>query len=206
MSRYINNLIKDCADIYKSFEKYTEEEILDGSNIYEAEGHGKQEARKGVSFIKFPNILIIQLKRFEYDFTRDQRVKNNDKFEYFKHLDLNKFTNTEGSNENNYTLHSVVAHSGNAYKGHYYSYLNPSPDEENWLLFNDETVHPAGLSDVYENNFGGHNICYSIKNKGRIISQLNPCEGNAYILVYIKDSSRKEILKNITVEDVRIVL
>lgn len=34
-----------------------------------------QDARKGVLFSDFPPVLQLQLKRFEYDFTRDVMVK-----------------------------------------------------------------------------------------------------------------------------------
>lgn len=34
-----------------------------------------QDAKKGVLFIDFPPVLQLQLKRFEYDFTRDTMVK-----------------------------------------------------------------------------------------------------------------------------------
>ena len=34
-----------------------------------------QEAKKGVLFIDFPPVLQLQLKRFEYDFSRDMMVK-----------------------------------------------------------------------------------------------------------------------------------
>merc|ERR1712185_264321 len=59
--------VKDCANIQESFKKYVEVERLDGENQYEAEGHGKQDAEKGVRFTRFPPVLNIQLKRFDYD-------------------------------------------------------------------------------------------------------------------------------------------
>jgi hypothetical protein len=35
----------------------------------------RQEAKKGVLFDSFPPVLQLQLKRFEYDYTRDTMVK-----------------------------------------------------------------------------------------------------------------------------------
>ena len=67
--------MKGCADVYASFDKYTEVEDLVGDNKYAAEQHGLQDARKGVSFLDFPPVLQLQLKRFEYDFIRDTMVK-----------------------------------------------------------------------------------------------------------------------------------
>lgn len=50
-------------------------ETLEGENKYMAEGHGLQDAKKGVIFDSFPPVLHLQLKRFEYDFMRDTMVK-----------------------------------------------------------------------------------------------------------------------------------
>lgn len=48
---------------------------MDGENRYSAEGHGLQDAKKGVVFESFPPVLHLQLKRFEYDLQRDSNVK-----------------------------------------------------------------------------------------------------------------------------------
>lgn len=48
---------------------------MDGENKYMAEGYGLQDACKGVSFERFPPVLHLQLKRFEYDMQRDTMVK-----------------------------------------------------------------------------------------------------------------------------------
>ena len=50
-------------------------EMMDGENQYEAEGHGKQDARKGVLFESFPPVLQIQLVRFEYNYMMDSMGK-----------------------------------------------------------------------------------------------------------------------------------
>jgi hypothetical protein len=55
--------------------RYTEVEMMVGDNQYKAEGHGLQDARKGVLFDGLPPVLQLQLKRFEYDFQRDTMVK-----------------------------------------------------------------------------------------------------------------------------------
>ena len=62
--------VKGCNNLYDSFRKYIEKEMLDGDNKYDAESHGKQEAVKGVIFTKFPPVLTIHLKRFTFDLER----------------------------------------------------------------------------------------------------------------------------------------
>lgn len=69
--------VKGCKTLQDSFENYVAEEILEGDNKYMAEGHGLQDAKKGVVFESFPPVLHLQLKRFEYDFMRDTMVKVN---------------------------------------------------------------------------------------------------------------------------------
>jgi ubiquitin carboxyl-terminal hydrolase 7 len=55
--------LQGCADIYESFDKYVEVEMLEGDNQYRAEGYGLQDAKKGVIFTKFPPVLHLQLVR-----------------------------------------------------------------------------------------------------------------------------------------------
>ena len=50
-----------------AFRDYVAVEMLDGENMYQAEGFGLQEARKGTIFQSLPPVLRLQLKRFEYD-------------------------------------------------------------------------------------------------------------------------------------------
>ena len=80
--------VKGCKDVYASFDAYTAVETLDGQNQYNADGHGLQDAKKGVLFDDFPPVLQLQLKRFEYDFQRDAMVKINDLYEFPEELDL----------------------------------------------------------------------------------------------------------------------
>lgn len=67
--------VKGLQGLEESFKDYVEVETLEGENRYSAEGLGLQDAKKGVIFESFPPVLHLQLKRFEYDFTRDQNVK-----------------------------------------------------------------------------------------------------------------------------------
>ena len=45
--------------------------MLDGENQYDAGPEfGKQDAEKGVIFSKFPPVLTVHLKRFDFDLQR----------------------------------------------------------------------------------------------------------------------------------------
>jgi ubiquitin carboxyl-terminal hydrolase 7 len=67
--------VKGTKDLRASFEDLVAVEMMDGDNQYRAEGYGLQDAEKGVTFLTFPPVLHLQLKRFEYDFSRDIIVK-----------------------------------------------------------------------------------------------------------------------------------
>jgi ubiquitin carboxyl-terminal hydrolase 7 len=144
--------VKGCADIYASFDKYCEVETLEGDNKYDAEGHGKQDARKGVLFESLPPVLSLHLKRFEYDFVKDVMIKINDRYEFPEELDLDKMQpdgsgpaylahTHKGGVRNRYRLLAVLVHSGGVHGGHYYAYIRP--DGTIWLKFDDDTVSVA---------------------------------------------------------------
>ena len=67
--------------VHESFQDYITQETLDGDNKYDAGQHGLQEANKGVTFLKFPAVLHLQLLRFQYDHTADTNIKINDRSE-----------------------------------------------------------------------------------------------------------------------------
>ena len=161
---------------------------MNGHNKYEAEGFGKQDAKKGLKFISFPSVLMLQLKRFEFDYQKNQMNKIYDKFEYYNEIDLNNYiesTNGEIPTDEEFTLHSVVVHSGNAFAGHYYTYIKPGLDDK-WLLFNDEIVKPAEIKEVFNYQFGGVTTNYQSR-YGGVVEQAYLCEASAYILVYIRN-------------------
>ncbi|KAL0590185.1 hypothetical protein ABG067_001830 [Albugo candida] len=168
--------VKGCSDIYDSFRKYIAIEMLEGENQYEAEGFGKQNAKKAICFLDFPPILNLQLKRFEYDPMRDGMVKIHDRFGFPTKLVLdpfvepttkdkgavNTFENTVLKNgkkdEYVYHLHSVLVHSGDVHGGHYYVYIRPGRDTakaDRWYKFDDDEITSVNESEAVEGNYGG---------------------------------------------------
>lgn len=86
--------VKGCKTLRDSFVEYCKVESMTDDNRYFAEGHGLQEARKGVVFESFPMVLHLQLKRFEYDVEMDDFVKINDRHEFPMTIDLGEFLST----------------------------------------------------------------------------------------------------------------
>ena len=66
---------------------------MDGSNAYYCERCDKKvDTTKRLCVKKLPPILVIQLKRFDYDYDRECAVKFNDYFEFPRDLDMEPYT------------------------------------------------------------------------------------------------------------------
>lgn len=89
------------GSIQEGLTQYFKSEILDGDNQYhcekcEKEGRGpKQDAEKGLKLTKVPYILSIGLKRFDYDWERDCRIKVDDEVIFPDVLDMAEFLDME---------------------------------------------------------------------------------------------------------------
>ena len=147
--------VKGCDNIYDSFRKYVEKEMLDGDNKYDAESHGKQDAEKGVIFTRFPPVLTIHLKRFTFEVQRMSFAKVHDSLEFPSELCLDEFLDPSVARDVNiepskYTLHSVLVHAGDVNGGHYYAYIRP-----NECGFWDESARDSTAIDDSRNNEDG---------------------------------------------------
>ncbi|KAH9259941.1 hypothetical protein BASA81_001701 [Batrachochytrium salamandrivorans] len=174
--------------IMESFESYCKEEELNGENQYEApqEHGGKQDAIKGVRFCSFPPILHLHLKRFAYNYDLDKPYKIHDRFEFTEELDLNRFvvpneTMEATGMDYTYKLHSVLVHSGNDQRGHYYVYICI---HNQWYKFNDELVTKVKRKEAMDDAFGDGEQQQAVSPK-RWRSDFS---ASAYMLVYIRKS------------------
>lgn len=212
--------VKGCRNVYESFEKYIEVEMMDGDNKYRADGYDDlQDARKGVKFLKLPPVLQLHLKRFEYDFQRLANVKINDRYEFEKEIDLSRYVeNSDGSDI--YVLHSVLVHIGDVNGGHYHVFIRPNISAESdtkkpdqWFKFDDESVQHATEDAAISDNFG-YGGERDLKREedlvnGNMNGQIPPPSvfqtrnrslqarriSNAYMLQYLRKSEIAELLK-----------
>jgi ubiquitin carboxyl-terminal hydrolase 7 len=205
--------VKGCNNIYDSFDKYCEVETLEGDNKYEAEGHGKQDARKGVLFENLPPVLNLHLKRFEYDYQKDAMVKINDRYEFYDDLDLDKLNkdnetsaylsaNADKTVKNKYKLLAVLVHSGGVHGGHYFAFVRP--EGKKWLKFDDEAVSVADDNKAVKDNWGGDNddlkgpAAFGTAPAVRSFSRFS----NAYMLVYVRESEWDSVMCEVAEEDI----
>ncbi|RXG60069.1 Ubiquitin carboxyl-terminal hydrolase 47 [Armadillidium vulgare] len=86
---------------------FVEPELLTGNNQYEcSKCESLCDAHKGLKFTRFPYLLTLHLKRFDFDYQTFHRIKLNDKVTFPNILDLNGFMedtvkeNIEGQDQN----------------------------------------------------------------------------------------------------------
>lgn len=188
--------VKGMKNLEDSFKDYVQVETLDGENQYQATGFGLQDAKKGVVFTSFPPVLHLQLKRYDFDFIREQMVKINDRYEFPTEIDLAPYLDESIVPEESceYALHGVLVHCGDLNIGHYYALIKPKKDGH-WYKFDDELVTKATMKEVLEDNFGGDLLASDLA-KSRV-SNISPSykrHTSAYMLVYIRKSRLDEIL------------
>jgi len=152
----ISLMVQDCKTIYDSFDKETQQYILEGENMYNTELFGLQETEVCTKFVEFPSVLHLHLRRFERDPIRDRSIKINSRLEFPSTLDLSKYMSDDADKSRNpiYDLHGVLVHSGGSMCGHYYAYLRTTLEPQ-WYKFDDIMVSKVTEEEAIEFNFGG---------------------------------------------------
>ncbi|KAM3563440.1 hypothetical protein MY1884_001258 [Beauveria asiatica] len=188
-----------------SFRDYIQVEKMDGENQYFAgDEHKLQDADKGVIFNSFPDVLNLQLKRFEYDIQRDMMMKINDRYEFPDVFDAAPYLNDDADTSEpwTYQLHGVLVHSGDLNAGHYYAFIKPNKD--GWFYkYDDDKVTKATLREVLEENYGGEERIPNgyarapMQKKAPTVRQ-----NSAYMLVYIRQSRVDNILCPVAQTDI----
>uniref|UniRef100_A0A6B2KX63 USP domain-containing protein n=1 Tax=Arcella intermedia TaxID=1963864 RepID=A0A6B2KX63_9EUKA len=196
--------VKHNSDIYQALDVFVASDKLEGDNAYTCEKYNRKlNATKGYCIKELSNYLIFNLKRFEFDFTNNRRLKLNDYFSFPNRLNMKPWTQ-EGLREKNnqtveestvkrpdnyyeYELCGVLVHFGTSESGHYYSYIRQKRDDGsvNWYEFNDSTVQPFNINNLEKECFGGSeegDVWDSSKN--RTVHSVRPREKSAYMLFY----------------------
>ncbi|KAM0040150.1 putative ubiquitinyl hydrolase 1 [Helianthus debilis subsp. tardiflorus] len=134
-----SNSLKD------AFENFFRPEYLDGNNKYKCESCKKLvPARKQMSILQAPNILVIQLKRFEgiYGGKIDKAIT------FEERLVLSSFMCKRSQDPHpEYKLFATIIHSGySPDSGHYYAYIKDAIGR--WYCCNDSHVSVSTLEKV----------------------------------------------------------
>ena len=87
------NLIVKSNSLLESLDQFVRGELLDGENAYFCEKcQEKRSTVKRMCIRTLPKTLVIQLKRFHYDYETNRAVKFDDYFEFPRSLEMSPYT------------------------------------------------------------------------------------------------------------------
>ncbi|CAG0892062.1 unnamed protein product, partial [Darwinula stevensoni] len=93
----LNIDIRNHSTLLDSLEQYVKGDLLEGDNAYYCEKcDRKVDTMKRMCIKRLPQIMVFQLKRFEYDWERECAIKSNEYFEFPRELDVEPFTGEFG--------------------------------------------------------------------------------------------------------------
>ncbi|XP_007022188.2 PREDICTED: ubiquitin carboxyl-terminal hydrolase 25 [Theobroma cacao] len=137
--------VLNSASLKEAMHKFFQPEILDGNNKYKCDNCKKLvAARKQLSIRQAPNILVIQLKRFEG--ILGGKIDRLISFEEV--LVLSSFMCKASQDaQPEYNLFGTIVHSGySPESGHYYAYIKDAMGK--WYCCNDAFVSLSTLQNV----------------------------------------------------------
>lgn len=129
----------------QALQNFFQPEVLDGNNKYKCDNCKKLvSARKQMSILQAPNVLVIQLKRFEglYGGKIDKLIA------FEEVLVLSSYMNKASQDSHpEYNLFATIVHSGySPESGHYYAYIKDAMGR--WYCCNDSYVSLSTLQGV----------------------------------------------------------
>lgn len=206
------NLPVKSQSLKESLDQFVKGELLEGDNAYLCEECGeKRNTVKRMCIKKLPPVLVIQLKRFGFDWEANRAVKFDYHFKFPWSLNLSPYTyhgvqekEQRGSGGDasdevfrrpapaNYDLCGVVVHSGQASAGHYYSFIKERRSDPQyaakrgiWYKFNDTTVEQFDLNDAtLETECFGGTYKAKVSDSASCYPETRQRHWNAYLLFY----------------------
>ena len=126
-----------CPTLMDCFDLYVEGETMEGDDAwYNEKTQSKQNVKKKISYWSLPNILAIDLKRFN---PMNPMNKNQILVTFpINDLDLSKYVIGYKKESYVYDLYGIANHSGGTMGGHYFSYVKNANGK--WYCYNDTNV------------------------------------------------------------------
>jgi ubiquitin carboxyl-terminal hydrolase 8 len=125
------------------FNLYVSGEILEGEESYHDEDtNTKISVKKQIQFWSFPQIMIIDLKRFNSTNQKNQTLVSFP----IDHLNLSEYVIGYKKEEYQYELYGVANHSGNVLGGHYTAFVKNA--NKKWYHFNDRDVTEVSVDNI----------------------------------------------------------
>lgn len=133
--------------IYSCIDEFCRKDRLDGDNAWFNEKTNlKQNVDKGMVFWSFPEILIVHLKRWNYDGNKDNRLVNVP----LENMDLTNYVKGYNQAEFVYDLYGICNHHGGVLGGHYTA--NVKTIDGVWYGFNDASVTKLDIGNIVSVN------------------------------------------------------
>jgi len=124
------------------FDHYVEGELLEGENgWYNEETKERMDVRKKIQFWSYPNVLVIDIKRFTQRLLKNQILVNFP----IEELDLSNYVIGYKKDMYKYELYGVCNHSGSTMGGHYTAHVKNANGK--WYHFNDTSVTEVGVHE-----------------------------------------------------------
>jgi len=157
---------KENLTLYDCLNLFTTNERLGPDDPWYCPGcKAHQQAFKKFDIWSLPQVLVVHLKRFQYDrYTRD---KLNTPVDFPIHeLDLSTFTLNKqpGAPPPVYELFAISNHSGGLGGGHYTAFAK-NKDNGTWYLFNDNACKPVDESQI--KTTAAYVLFYQLKNSDK---------------------------------------
>lgn len=161
--------------ITDAVERFLEEEMLEGDERwYCPRCKEKVDARKKFDLWKLPPVLVLHLKRFEFDVSTQRFGKVSAPLSAPLTLDLSPYVSSPQREHATYDIVAVADHLGQFGSGHYTATCRLATTKGNtWLRFSDDQVTPVLPEEVV----------------GR----------NAYVIFLVRRAGDKQIIKRQTV-------
>ena len=139
---------KDNISIYDCFDFYLNKEVLSGENkFFDSKNKNYIDVYKYILFWNLPNILIINLKRFDNNNKKIKKIINCP----LTNIDLTKYVIGYDKETYIYELFGITNHFGGSSGGHYTSYVKHNTSK-NWYHFNDTNVSQINESSINNQN------------------------------------------------------
>ena len=146
------NVSDKSVDIKDCLRRHTERILInsnDNDDKWKCDKCNKTyTSEKIIKHWKFPPILIICLKRFNYNKKLNRMTKNNTLVDIPMDLDLTEFALSNDSFLK-YKLTGVALHFGNIYGGHYSSLVRKNINNDNeWILIDDLNIQTLKKKNI----------------------------------------------------------
>lgn len=132
--------------LFQCLDLYCQKETLEGPNAwFNPKTQAKESVQRGILFWSLPQILIIDLKRWNGQLRKNQVLVDMPLVD----LDLSAYVRGYNAASFVYDLYGVCNHSGGVLGGHYTAYVKAvTATGSAWYAFNDTLVSPLAADKV----------------------------------------------------------